>query len=217
MFQVGRLLTQRIFTTFGTVALAGNSIASVVNSFSNMPGNAFSIAMLTIVGQCIGARDYPLAKQWAKKIMLLCYMTITVLSGGVFVFMNPLISLFHLTAQGHAYAVEFLTVHCVTMALFWTPSWCLPNALRASGDVKYVMLVAVISMYVVRVMMAYGITYYLPCPAIFRDFMKGSSVNGWGPIGVWIAMGLDFVDRGVWYLTRWVRGKWQSKTVIVDG
>jgi putative MATE family efflux protein len=224
MFQVGRLLTQRIFTTFGTVALAGNSIASVINSFSNMPGNAYSIALLTIVGQCIGAGDYDMAKSWTKKVMFYCYITITILSGIVFFGMEPLIGLFNLSAPGHAYAREFLTIHCVTMMFFWAPSWCLPNALRASGDAKYVMTVAVVSMYVVRVLLAYFITFYLPCPEILADFLKGSGVStsssgmllGWGPVGVWLAMGLDFIDRGAWYTVRWMRGKWQGKRVIVD-
>jgi putative MATE family efflux protein len=220
MFQMGRLLTQRIFTGFGTVAMAGNSIASVVNNFSNMPGNAYGITMLTIVGQSIGANNYPQAKAWNRKIMLLCYLTITVLAGTVFIFLNPIIGLFHLSPLGHSYGVEFLTIHCISMALLWTPAWCLPNALRASGDAKFVMLVAVISMYVVRVLLAYGITFYLPCPDFLLSFCQGarqgSFGGGWGPVGVWIAMGLDFLDRSCWFTGRWLSGKWMSKHVIVD-
>jgi Na+-driven multidrug efflux pump len=37
MFQIGRLLTQRIFPVFGTSAIAANAIAGVINSFSFMP------------------------------------------------------------------------------------------------------------------------------------------------------------------------------------
>jgi Na+-driven multidrug efflux pump len=37
-----------------------------------------------------------------------------------------------------------------------------------------------------------------------------------GPLGVWLAMGADFVVRGISYFLRWRRGKWQSKRVIAD-
>jgi Na+-driven multidrug efflux pump len=60
------------------------------------------------------------------------------------------------------------------------------------------MIVAAVSMWTVRVSAAYLLAYPL----------------GVGPLGVWIAMGGDFVVRGTCYLTRWLRGKWQTKRVI---
>jgi Na+-driven multidrug efflux pump len=35
-----------------------------------------------------------------------------------------------------------------------------------------------------------------------------------GPVGVWLAMGGDFIGRGVSYILRWRSGIWQSKRVI---
>jgi Na+-driven multidrug efflux pump len=53
-------------------------------------------------------------------------------------------------------------------------------------------------MFAVRVSSAYVLTFYL----------------GIGPLGVWIAMGLDFFVRGICYFARWKSGKWQKKAVI---
>jgi Na+-driven multidrug efflux pump len=39
-------------------------------------------------------------------------------------------------------------------------------------------------------------------------------VLGLGPLGVWLAMGGDFISRGGFYLARWLRGRWQEKRVI---
>jgi putative MATE family efflux protein len=200
MFQIGRLLTQRIFTTFGTSAMAGNAIAGVVNSFSFMPGVAFGMALLTIVGQCAGAKDYAAAKKQTAKIMKLAYITIIGISGLIYIFMDPLINLFSLSPEAHEFAMAFLRVHCISMAIGWPMSFALPNALRAAGDARYVMIVASVSMWTVRVSAAYLLCYVLRV----------------GPLGVWIAMGADFISRGGFYLGRWVRGKWQQKKVIED-
>jgi putative MATE family efflux protein len=198
MFQIGRLLTQRIFTTFGTAAMAANAIASVVNSFSFMPGMAFGMALLTIVGQCVGAGDYAAARRYTAKIMKLTYVTIFVISCLVFIFMDPLVGIFNLSSGAHDLAMSFLKVHCISMAIGWAMSFALPNAPRAAGDARYVMLAASISMWTVRVSAAYLITY----------------VFGLGPVGVWIAMGGDFIVRGTCYFLRWLSGKWQGKKVI---
>jgi putative MATE family efflux protein len=200
MFQLGRLLTQRIFTVFGTVAMAANAISSVVNSFSFMPGQAFAIALLTVVGQCIGAGDYEGAKRYTAKIMKIACLTIFLMSGVVFLFMDPIISLFSLSGEAHELAKAFLRIHCISMMFGWGASFALPNALRAAGDARYVMLVAIVSMWTVRVSLAYLLTFAL----------------GFGPIGVWIAMGGDFIARGSSYTIRWLRGRWQSKQVIRD-
>jgi Na+-driven multidrug efflux pump len=200
MFQIGRLLTQRIFTSFGTRAFAANAIASVVNSFSFMPGMAYGMALITIVGQCVGAGDYGAAKKQTARIMKISYLTLFIISGLIYIFMEPLIGLFSLSPEAHSMAKSFLRVHCISMALGWPLSFGLPNALRAAGDARYVMIVAVVSMWTVRVSAAYLLVYPL----------------GVGPLGVWLAMGADFVVRGTCYLTRWRRGAWQTKRVIDD-
>jgi putative MATE family efflux protein len=200
MFMVGRILTQRIFPIFGTAAIAGNAITSVINSFSFMIGNAFGIALLTVVGQCVGARDYTAAKKQTLKIMKLAYITLLILSTFVFIFSKHLIGLFNLSPEAAAMAHSFLSIHCISMAFGWAVSFALPNALRAAGDARFVMLAAVISMWLVRVSAAYLLTFTL----------------GFGPLGVWLAMGADFVVRGTFYCTRWIRGKWQGKRVISE-
>jgi putative MATE family efflux protein len=200
MFQIGRLLTQRIFTTFGTMAFAANAVASVINSFSFMPGTAFGIALLTVVGQCVGAGDYEAAKKYTAKLMKVAFVSLFVMNLLIYVFMDSLVSLFNLSPEAHELAKSFLRIHCISMAFGWVFTFALPNALRAAGDARYVMFAGTISMWTVRVSAAYFLTF----------------VVGAGPISVWIAMGGDFLVRGACYLTRWFRGSWQNKKVIQD-
>jgi putative MATE family efflux protein len=200
MFMIGKLLTQRIFAVFGTGAMAANAIAGIINSFSFMPGNAFGMAILTIVGQCVGAGDYSAVKKQTFKIMKIAYIFLFVISASTYVLMEPLVGLFNLSSQAHEMAKSFLRIHCISMALGWSMSFVLPNALRAAGDARYVMIAASISMWTVRVCASYLFTFTL----------------GLGPLGVWLAMGADFFTRGAFYLLRWLGGKWQEKRVITE-
>jgi len=200
MFMVGRILTQRIFVVFGTAAMAANAITSVINSMSFMPGTAFGITLMVVVGQCIGAGDYAAAKKQAARIMKLAHVFLFAISATIFIFMEPLVGLFNLSPEAQKLAMSFLRIHCISMALGWSMSFILPNALRAAGDARYVMIVAVVSMWTVRVSAAYLFVFVL----------------GMGPLGVWAAMGSDFAVRGVCYFLRWIGGKWQDKRVITD-
>ncbi|MDR1588112.1 MAG: MATE family efflux transporter [Treponema sp.] len=200
MFQIGRLLTQRIFSVFGTAAMAANAIAAVVNSFSFMPGMAYGMALLTIVGQCVGAGDYAAAKKQTARIIKISYITLAAIGAFIYIFMEGLISLFSLSPEAHRMAVRFLRVHCISISIGWPPSFALPNALRAAGDARYVMIVATASMWIVRVSAAYLLTFFFKL----------------GPLGVWLAMGADFFFRGLFYSLRWLGGKWQGQRVIED-
>lgn len=74
----------------------------------------------------------------------------------------------------------------------------LANSLRAAGDVEYTMYVGVFSMVVFRLGSAYlfGVVLEL------------------GVIGVWIAMGMDWLARSVCFVRRYRREVWRTASVI---
>ena len=49
-----------MISTFGTVQIAANAVANNLDGMGVIPGKALSLAMITVVGQCVGARDYAL-------------------------------------------------------------------------------------------------------------------------------------------------------------
>ena len=198
MFQVGKILVTRIFTIFGTVAIAANAVGATINSIAFMPGSGYGMGLLIVTGQCIGAGDYLAAKRHTKKIVILSYLTYLIININIFIFMNPIISSFNLSQEAHNMCMLFLRVHCVTSTLFWCPSFVIPNALKAAGDARYVMIIAICSMWLVRVCAAYPLAFTL----------------GFGPVGVYLAMGADFLFRGIFYTRRWLSNKWIEKKVI---
>jgi len=198
MFQIGKILITRIFTAFGTVAIAANAVAGTINSMAFMPGSGYGIGLLIIAGQCIGAGDYLATKRYTKKLMILSYATYFIININIFIFMNQIIGIFNLSQEAHQLCVMFLRIHCITSTLFWVPSFVLPNALKAAGDARYVMIVAACTMWLVRVCLAYLLAFPL----------------GFGPLAVWIAMGADFLFRGIFFGRRWLSNKWIEKKVI---
>jgi len=198
MFQIGKILVTRIFTVFGTAAIAANAVGATINSIAFMPGSGFGMGLLIVVGQCIGAADYLAAKRFTKKIMILSYLTYFIININIFIFMNPIINIFNLSSEAHELCVLFLRIHCVTSTLFWCPSFVLPNSLKAAGDARYVMIVAACTMWLVRVCLAFILAFPLKL----------------GPSAVYIAMGADFLFRGIFFIKRWFSNKWIEKKVI---
>jgi len=198
MFQIGKILVTRIFTVFGTAAIAANAVTSTINSLAFMPGSGFGMGLLIITGQCIGAANYNEAKRYTKKILIISWFSYLFININIIIFMNQIIAFFNLSAQAHDMSVTFLWIHCVTSTLFWCASFVLPNSLKAAGDARYVMIVAACSMWLVRVCSAFLIAFPL----------------GLGPAAVWIAMGMDFLFRGIFFSVRWRRGRWMEKRVL---
>lgn len=57
MFQIGKLLVSSLTATFGTAAIAANAVANSVAGFANIPGIAIGLAIVTVIGRCIGAGE----------------------------------------------------------------------------------------------------------------------------------------------------------------
>jgi Na+-driven multidrug efflux pump len=195
---MGKILVTRIFTVFGTAAIAANAVTSTVNSIAFMPGSGFGMGLLIIAGQCIGAGDYKGVKRNTMKIMIISYITYIFINVNILLFLDQIISIFNLSGEAHQMCARFLLVHCVFSTLFWCPSFVLPNALKAAGDARYTMIVAISTMWLVRVCSAYIMAFPL----------------GLGPVAVQVAMGADFFFRGVFFTVRWFRGRWMTKRVI---
>lgn len=198
MFQVGKLLVSSLTATFGTAAIVANAVANSIAGFANIPGIAIGLAMVTVIGQCIGAGEKEQAKYYSRKLLLVAYAGMILSNATMLALLRPLISCFALSAEAAQIATQLLTSFFVCAAVIWPLSFALPNVLRAAGDAKYTMKVSVLSMWIFRVASSY--------------FFAGTL--GLGVIGVWIGMYVDWVFRTLLFVGRYKRGKWLDKRVV---
>ncbi|MGE4583772.1 MAG: MATE family efflux transporter [Sphaerochaeta sp.] len=198
VFQIGKLLVQGFIAAFGTASLAANAISGSVASFVNIPGGAIGLASITIIGQAIGAKKPEQAVHYAKKLILIAYLSMAFISIPVFFFAPQVVAIFNLSAEATNLASNVLRSAMIFTITFWPTAFSLPNFLRAAGDAKYTMGVSMFSMWFFRV----GMSYFL------------AIILNWGIYGVWTGMYIDWVSRSIFFIHRFAKGKWKTIHVI---
>ncbi|HIQ59230.1 MAG TPA: MATE family efflux transporter [Candidatus Merdivicinus intestinavium] len=200
LFQAGKLIVLSLITSFGTNAVAANAIANSISGVINVPGQAIGLAMITVVGQCMGAGETDQAVSYTKKLMIVTYVTLGVMCLVLIPIADPLVGLFNLEPQSAEMAAEVLRWWSIFTMLFWPLAFTLPNSLRAAGDVVFTMTVSLLSMFIFRI----GFSYLLGA-----DWGLGMHL-----LGVWIAMFIDWIARDIAFVIRFWRGKWKQIKVI---
>lgn len=198
MFQIGKILVQSLVASFGTAAIAANAVAGNIAGIPLIPGNAVGLAMITVVGQCVGAQNYPEAKKYTLKLTGLTYAAMGALEILLLLILNPVLSIYQLQSETAELARVILVYHSIVSIFIWPGAFVLPNGLRAAGDVKFTMLVSVFSMWVFRIALSYVIAQWM----------------NWGVFGVWVAMTIDWVVRIIFFGVRFFNGKWQNRQII---
>ncbi|MCI8477282.1 MAG: MATE family efflux transporter [Oscillospiraceae bacterium] len=206
LFQVGKLLVLSLITSLGTTAAAStaitaaNAIANSIAGVVNVPGQAIGLGLITVVGQCMGAKDPDQAVSYTKKLMTAAYVSLLVMCLILLVSAGWLVTLFHLSPAAAALAAQVLRWCAVFTMLFWPMSFTLPNALRAAGDAVFTMSISMLSMFLCRIVLSYVLA------------------SAWGAnlglLGVWLAMFADWIVRAVVFFVRFWRGRWKQIRVI---
>ena len=200
MFQAGKLMVLNLITTFGTSAVAANAIANSISGVINVPGSAMGLAIITVIGRCIGAGDTRQAVHYTKLLVGCSYLSMLIMGSALFFSADFLVTLFNLSPEAMAMASQVLKFCAIANMLFWPMAFTLPNSLRAAGDAVFTMVVSLTTMFVCRV----ALSYVFAC----------SWGLGLGMLGVWLAMFCDWIVRAVCFLWRYWRGSWKKIHVI---
>lgn len=198
LFALGRVLVTSIVALFGTVQIAANGVANSVDMIAIVVVNAVNLAMVTVVGQCVGADEYEQAKAYTWKLMKISYLATAVLGVLVCVSLPLILQIYELSDQTYRLSCFLIIMHNILAILLHQTSFNLSNSLRAAGDAKFTMYVGVGSMIVFR----------LGTAVLF------GMVLNLGIIGVWIAMGMDWLARSVAFVIRYKSGKWKEYKAI---
>ncbi len=194
VFSLGRILVISMISVFGEVQLAANSVANNIDQLGCIPGQAICLAMVTVVGQCIGAGELGAADYYRKKLIRMSFLFTAIVEVSILASLPLTLRLYDLSAETLKLAAILILIHDGLAIFLWTPSFVTPNALRAAKDVRFTMIVSISSMIGFRVLFSYIIGVKL----------------GFGIIGVWIAMVLDWIFRSSMFAWRVHSGRWLS-------
>ena len=59
-----------MISLFGTVHISANAVANNLDAVGAIIGTAMGLAVITVVGRCVGAQDLDQAVYYTKKLML---------------------------------------------------------------------------------------------------------------------------------------------------
>lgn len=198
LFTLGRVLVTSIVALFGTSQIAANGVASSVDQFAIIIVSAINIAVITVVGHCVGAREYDEASRYLKKLMGVSYAATAALSVVVWLLLPALRGMYDLSDETWSLCCGLILMHNAMAVVLHPTSFNLANGLRAAGDARFTMLTGIASMLVFRL----GTAYLLGI---------GFQMGIWG---VWIAMGMDWLGRSVAFVIRFHSGKWRQFRAI---
>ena len=194
MFQLGKIAVLSLVSGLGTASLAANAVGNNIANFAILPGMSFGFALLTVCAQCVGAGDFEQVKYYTKHMMRIEYLCLIASNLIVILALPFILSVYNLSDEAAQYANDIILYHAACVVTIWPLSFTLPNTLRAAADVKITMVLSIISMWVFR----FGFSYLL------------TMVFHMGIFGVWVAMTIDWLVRGIFFVCRYKSGRWQK-------
>ena len=194
MFQLGKIAVLSLVSGLGTASLAANAVGNNIANFAILPGMSFGFALLTVCAQCVGAGDFEQVKYYTKHMMRVEYLCLVASNLIVILALPFILSVYNLSDEAARYANDIILYHAACVVTIWPLSFTLPNTLRAAADVKITMVLSIISMWVFR----FGFSYLL------------TMVFHMGIFGVWVAMTIDWLVRGIFFVCRYKSGRWQK-------
>lgn len=183
------VMSTKIVSPLGTIAIAANSFAVTAESFCYMPGYGVQAASTTLVGQCVGAGQKQLSRRMAWITMGLGVSVMTV--GGVLMYIAAPAMIGVLTPNEEIRNLSAAVLRIEAFAEpFYAASIVASGALRGAGDTLVPSCMNFASMWCVRI----------PLAAILAPRV--------GLYGVWIAMCVELCFRGILFTTRLKRERW---------
>ncbi|MCI9569803.1 MAG: MATE family efflux transporter [Lachnospiraceae bacterium] len=165
IFSMAMIIVQSLTNSFGEMLIAANVIIMRVDGFAMMPNFSFGTTMTTYAGQNVGAKQYERVEQGAKQGTLMAMgvsATITLL---ILIFGKYLMGVFTSTeelVQLSVHMMRILAVGYIAMAV----TQSLSGVMRGAGDTMTPMWISVFTTVIVRVPVAYGISWLTRTPEL---------------------------------------------------
>lgn len=197
-FQLVKVALSSIVAMFGTYQIAANGVAQSIWSMAALAGVAMGPVFITVIGQCMGSRDTDAADYYFRKLTRITLLLSSVWNLLIFLLTPLMLSFYALEPETKELVIRLVLIHNVFNAAAYPFSGALSNGLRAAGDVRFTMIVSVLSTIVVRLFLSWilGVVFHM------------------GVTGIAVAMVCDWVFRAIVFSLRQQSGKWKKFQVI---
>jgi len=181
--------------------LGGSSISALasltnglrIEAIIYLPAFAMNMAASVLLGQNLGAGNAERAEQIGWKIAFAGTILISVMSLIIFIWAEPIASLFTRDTDVLHETVRYLRINMFSEP-FMALSVILGGGLQGAGDTKGTMWIIVVSMWFIRLPLAYLLTLVLD----------------YGATGAWVAMITSMCVQGLLMTWRFHSGHWKN-------
>ncbi len=157
---LGIFMMVLLVTHFGTMVLASYGIGSRILSFVIIPAFGLGMATSTLVGQNIGAKAYERVKKTLQLSLGIAFGALSITGLLLFVFARDVASFFipddPATIQESAVFIKSLSVSFGFLGILIV----LMGAFRGAGKTKISMVLAIMSVWLLRFPLAYYLAYH---------------------------------------------------------
>jgi len=193
MNEGSRLLSSFWIAQLGTISFAAHSLANAAESISYMPGYGFSVAVTTMVGQSLGAKNLKRAEESTKKALIYSIWLMGLIAFAFIAIPFGIMRLFSNDIETVSLASKCLRVGAVEqipIAIGMT----LSGALKGAGDTRGPFKISLITNLAVRLPLIFIIVFILK----------------WNVVFVWWATAIQFIVEATLMTIRYRRGRWKS-------
>ena len=202
VFSSAMIVVQSLTNQFGEMFIAANVIIMRVDGFAMMPNFSFGTALTTYAGQNVGAGKYDRVTQGAKQGTLIAVICSSVITGIILIFGKALMGIFTTTSELvelARYLMGILAVGYIAMAV----TQSLSGIMRGAGDTVTPMWISFATTVLIRVPIAYGISYLTRTP----ELPYGQSVC------IQISLLSSWVIGALLTFIFYRAGKWKNKAI----
>ena len=203
IFSMAMIVVQSLTNSFGEMFIAANVIVMRVDGFAMMPNFSFGTAMTTYAGQNIGADRLDRVKKGTVQGTAMAVGTSVIITMLILIFGRNLMSVFTDTPELVDLSMRMmliLSLGYIAMAV----SQSLSGVMRGAGDTMTPMWISLITTVVIRIPLAYGISWMTRTP----ELPQGRSEC------IFISLLLSWIIGAILMAAFYKRGKWTTKSVV---
>ncbi len=196
------IVVQSLTNQFGELFIAANVVIMRVDGFAMMPNLSFGTAMSTYAGQNVGAGLYDRVTKGAKQGLLIAVCCSAAITGAILLFGKHLMGVFTDTPELVEMSYKLMKILAIGyIAMAVTQS--LSGVMRGAGDTLTPMWISFITTVLVRVPLAYGISYLTRTPALPIGRKECIQIS---LVACWI---MGAILTSIFYAI----GKWKNKAI----